>query len=148
MHEDPKESSNYGSVSADLACQSADADRSSCSESDLEKRRAYNRDRSRRLRLDPAYREKEHWSFIKRAYNLTKDQWIALFEKQGKVCACCGTSDPGSKLGWHTDHDHDTNTVRGILCHHCNIILGCIRDSAERAEILGHKLTTYLGLHG
>lgn len=50
---------------------------------------------------------------------------------QGNCCAICFRKSPG-KLGWATDHDHSTNSVRGILCHPCNRGIGMLGDCAER----------------
>lgn len=45
----------------------------------------------------------------------------------------CGNNDPGNKYqGWHTDHIHGTKIVRGILCHHCNLMLGNAKDDPQR----------------
>ena len=38
------------------------------------------------------------------------------------------------------DHCHRRNLFRGWLCHNCNCILGCVRDSAK----ILHKLADYL----
>jgi len=61
-------------------------------------------------------------------YGITVAQRDALFEAQGKKCAICGSADQKSKSGWHTDHDHKTGKVRGILCQPCNLMLGAIDD--------------------
>jgi hypothetical protein len=53
-------------------------------------------------------------------YSLTLEQWETMFAAQGKACKICSATDPGSKGGWHTDHDHSTGKVRGILCQPCN----------------------------
>lgn len=83
---------------------------------------------------DPEQRDKDRWSGIKRNYGLSKDQWLLLFAAQGNRCACCGSIAPRSKNGWHTDHDHVTNKLRGIVCHPCNVMLGAARDSVEILE--------------
>jgi hypothetical protein len=69
----------------------------------------------------------------------------ALLEKQGGVCAICGTNTSDHKNGWHTDHDHDLpkghpNFIRGILCYRCNFGLACLGDN--RAGI--RRALTYL----
>jgi hypothetical protein len=57
-------------------------------------------------------------------YSLTKKQWDDLFMSQGNKCGICKTTEAGHPHGWNTDHDHETNKVRGILCHECNLALG------------------------
>ncbi len=59
----------------------------------------------------------------KNKYGITTPEWEALLGSQGHRCAICKTDDPG-KSNWHTDHDHDTGDVRGILCMSCNNKLG------------------------
>lgn len=64
---------------------------------------------------------------LRQAFNLTEKQWQAILDHQGGVCAICKrTLRPGSH--WHTDHDHKTGLVRGILCSQCNRALGKIED--------------------
>lgn len=68
---------------------------------------------------------RERRKHLKRKYDKTPEQISEMFEQQGRVCKICKTDHPGNKTGqWHTDHDHVTKIVRGILCHHCNISLG------------------------
>lgn len=110
-----------------------------------------NRDRinanRRRRRADPAYRERENAKdrarhpdrWIRTHYGLTREQWDALLAAQGGRCAICGRSDPlgiGLKNGFHVDHDHACcpgkrscgDCVRGLLCNHCNPMLGHADD--------------------
>lgn len=66
-----------------------------------------------------------------------------MFAAQGCVCAICGANAPGGHGGWHTDHCHNTDRVRGILCHHCNLMLGNARDNNHTLA----KAIDYLGKH-
>ena len=52
----------------------------------------------------------------------------ALLRKQKGKCAICKRRKPDTKQGWHTDHDHKTERVRGILCRRCNHRLGVVED--------------------
>ena len=59
----------------------------------------------------------------------------ALYERQGGRCIC------GATLGdrWHTDHDHATGRIRGLLHHYCN------RHFLPWVARVGlDRLTTYL----
>ena len=78
---------------------------------------------------DPNHRAVQRWKWILRNYSMTREQWLAMFAAQGSRCGCCRSTDPGSRRSWHTDHDHTTKKVRGIVCHDCNIMLGGARDS-------------------
>ena len=59
------------------------------------------------------------------------------------VCQCCGADSPGSRYGWHLDHDHETNTFRGIICSRCNTMLGMAKDSILRLESGIRYLTNF-----
>lgn len=73
-------------------------------------------------------------------YNLTLGQWGRLFQKQGECCAICGAKTPGSGE-WHSDHDHVTGKLRGILCRACNNGLGNFRDSLGALQAAFDYLT-------
>jgi hypothetical protein len=85
-------------------------------------------------------------SWLRRRYGLTADQHAAILAAQGSRCACCGSLSPRHKMGWHTDHDHETGTVRGILCNYCNVTIGAMGDAAdsirERSAMFLHYLAT------
>lgn len=61
-------------------------------------------------------------------YGISPERYAEMLAEQGDRCAICGTDTPAGKGGWHTDHDHATNRVRGLLCHHCNLLLGHAKD--------------------
>lgn len=64
-------------------------------------------------------------------YNITKEEYTALQEKQSNRCAiCCKQSTKSLAI----DHDHKTGKVRGLLCFSCNIILGHVKDNIELLE--------------
>lgn len=71
---------------------------------------------------------------LKQKYNMTIEEWETLFNVQGRCCANpkCRSTEPKDIRGyWHTDHDHLTERVRGILCRKCNLALGYVNDSTE-----------------
>jgi hypothetical protein len=65
-----------------------------------------------------------------RYYGISLDERNAMFAQQGARCAICKT-DKGSSKDFHVDHCHKTGVVRGILCRHCNHVLGHARDNTE-----------------
>jgi hypothetical protein len=75
--------------------------------------------------------EQERWRRIKTKYNLTQGEWEDIFESQGRRCAICGTTEPNSSYNWHTDHNHDTGKVRGILCCNCNRAIGFLNNPSH-----------------
>lgn len=79
----------------------------------------------------PETKKKNRASRLLKKYGLTSDQFDELLRQQNFRCAICESTEPSGTGIWHIDHDHQTNKVRGILCHHCNVALGSVRDSAR-----------------
>jgi hypothetical protein len=79
-------------------------------------------------------------------YGITVEQYNDMVEVQGGRCAICNKIPTGKN---HTsqrlavDHDHATNTVRGLLCGTCNTTIGMIED---RPELLD-RMRRYLAKH-
>ena len=79
---------------------------------------------------------------LKRAFNLDEEEYDALIEAQGGICACCGNKetllDPRSnrprKLA--IDHCHVTGRVRALLCAACNTAFGLLNEDPFRIEAL------------
>ncbi len=76
-------------------------------------------------------------------YGITVEQYNALLQSQGNVCAVCQEpetvinatkSGKVSLLG--VDHDHATGKVRGLLCQRCNQALGLLNDEQTTIESL------------
>lgn len=67
-----------------------------------------------------------NWN-LQSKYGLSSEEWDYLFLSQGRRCAACHTKDFGQN-GPMTDHNHITGQLRGILCHHCNIVVGYVEN--------------------
>lgn len=65
-------------------------------------------------------------SRLKNWYGLTHTDYDCMVRSQNGKCAICQLV-PESKL--RVDHDHSTNLIRGLLCHHCNLVLGHAKDN-------------------
>lgn len=91
---------------------------------------------------------------LKKEYGLTLEQYDAMKAAQGGKCAICDrthsqlqpTKIQGDRL--HVDHDHKTGKVRGLLCHHCNMVLGHLGDNIERMQTAIRYLQFHREQHG
>lgn len=77
-------------------------------------------------------KRKMDWHYRSK-YGITVAERDRLFEEQGKRCRLC-RSDSSSRKGFHVDHCHATQKIRGIVCHSCNLLLGHSRDSIAILE--------------
>jgi 5-methylcytosine-specific restriction endonuclease McrA len=61
-------------------------------------------------------------------FGLTVEQYDAMHEAQGGVCAICKQPETSSRGGkvyrLAVDHNHNTGEVRGLLCFKCNSAMG------------------------
>lgn len=75
----------------------------------------------------PGYVRKQwrEWK-LRRAYGIGVVEYERLFMLQGGLCAICGRADLKFRLA--VDHDHVSNSVRGLLCSCCNQGIGHFRD--------------------
>lgn len=62
---------------------------------------------------------------------ITKGVVKAYAEARGNKCDICGSDFATSHRSPHLDHDHKTNTPRGVLCRGCNHGIGNFKDSPE-----------------
>lgn len=72
-----------------------------------------------------------------RKYGVTPEEYDALWEMQGGICAICKQPETargrnGAICELSVDHDHEGGTVRGLLCKACNMGLGQFRDDPAR----------------
>ena len=93
------------------------------------RRRVYCSSECGKKALSLRQRETNRETQLKR-YGLTPDGFDAMLAGQGGACAIC--SGQVTARGWHVDHCHETGTVRGILCHQCNVGLGHFKDDPVR----------------
>jgi len=98
---------------------------------------AYRRAR----RLEPDVKRRERAGHLMRKFGITLEQYEAMLEAQGGVCAICGRA-PGD-ISLHVDHDHSTGRIRALLCFPCN---NALADLREDPDIVG-KALAYLVTH-
>jgi hypothetical protein len=90
------------------------------------------------------YKQSVRNSVLKAKYGMTTEDYEALFDSQGRLCAVCKSPKSRGFGRMHVDHCHKTGNVRGILCQPCNTSLGKCNDDPE----ILRKLAEYLEVHG
>lgn len=84
-----------------------------------------------RLRYRDNTRRAKHYKLTS-TYGITIDQYEGMLESQGNCCAICKGLEPGGNgYKFYVDHNHETKEVRGLLCHHCNFLLGYAKENRE-----------------
>lgn len=74
-----------------------------------------------------AYRRKAERKRKLKTYGLTEESYMDLLAVQSFLCGICKKPNM-NKRDFHVDHCHETSIVRGVLCHHCNVMLGHAKD--------------------
>lgn len=88
---------------------------------------------------------------IKSRFNLEEQKLRDLMDEQKGCCAICDESlvDPSkdSTKQYGIDHNHNTGEVRGLLCLHCNAMLGQAMDSPS-VLLAGYNYLINNGYYG
>lgn len=116
---------------------------------DPEKRREYHRKWLQQKKAEymagwrSTHRENIKRNYLKRAFGITVEEAVSMWEKQGCACAVCstplrtpaeyGTIDERGAMA-HVDHNHATGEIRGILCDKCNRGIGYLKDSVANLQ--------------
>jgi len=95
-------------------------------------------------RCSACQKERRPAAHLMHVYGLTLEEHDEMLKKQGGTCAneaCNYGLDEDHKL--FVDHCHETDTVRGLLCHWCNSAEGFLKSDPEVAK----GLTKYMRKH-
>lgn len=65
---------------------------------------------------------------LKTKFGITRIEYDAWLKRQHFKCAICRTHMNLLSRSLAVDHDHETGTVRGLLCSACNTALGLIKE--------------------
>lgn len=89
-----------------------------------------------KYRKTEKYRKALRNRWYRNRYGISLLVYDTLLEKQNNVCAICfqperGKNTKGVIKPLAVDHCHQTGKVRGLLCSHCNSILGQAKDNIE-----------------
>lgn len=85
---------------------------------------------------------------LKSNYGLTPEQYDAMLDAQGGVCAICKRPERAKRQGvvlrMPVDHCHETGRIRALLCHSCNRAIGLFGEDVGLMEsaiqyLLRHK---------
>ena len=74
--------------------------------------------------------ERKRAANIKYRYGMSLEEYEAMLQRQGGVCAICYEKCASGKP-LSVDHCHATGALRGLLCSHCNHGLGKFKDDVE-----------------
>lgn len=83
-------------------------------------------------------------------YGLTHDTYMDMYEAQDGVCYIC--KEKQEPIRWKgkdarqylcVDHDHETGSVRKLLCNRCNFVVGAM----EKTPALFEKYVDYVHEH-
>jgi Recombination endonuclease VII len=90
----------------------------------------------------------EHLYDMRAKFGLTIQQYTQLYNEDTE-CWVCGAKNSiilGKEVRLVIDHDHDKtgpDSIRGILCHHCNLAIGYAEDNPAMLRRMADYLERY-----
>ena len=92
--------------------------------------------RERYRRKNPDKTKDKTWrDHLRRHYGISVEEYILMLAEQNGVCLVC-KRHPLQVGKLHVDHDHSTDTLRGLLCGSCNRALGLLGEDPQRIRSL------------
>lgn len=76
--------------------------------------------------------ERARWEDIRKNFGLSRTEYEALWNAQRGCCAICLRHQNEFPRYLAVDHDHQTNTIRGLLCSSCNVAIGLLGEDTTR----------------
>lgn len=101
-------------------------------EAEAKRKEHYQREKEAIKRTNLAYSKSDKGIYTRRIrnlrkfYGLSEEMYSERLDYQRGCCAVCGESLSENP---HVDHNHKTGEVRGILCSHCNHMIGNAKDN-------------------
>jgi hypothetical protein len=89
-----------------------------------QRRKYVNRKKKRYANNPELYRD----SRLKNMYGITLEDYNSKLEEQEGKCAICKCTQ---EKNFHVDHNHETGQVRGLLCSHCNHMIGKAKEDVQ-----------------
>lgn len=87
-----------------------------------------------------AHRDENRSRMLRQRYGITWKDKVQMYGEQKGLCKLCNEPLPEDIGKCQVDHDHETDSVRGLLHHRCNLFLGYLEQDEEFLE----KALTYL----
>ncbi len=92
---------------------------------EIKARRNSEEKRQARRAYRVANKEHRRDKGLQRKYGISLADYNRMFAEQGGCCKICGKQESrGRNKKLVVDHNHANGKVRGLLCHHCNVVLG------------------------
>jgi len=66
---------------------------------------------------------------LKNRFGITLVEYNQFLHKQNNKCALCFIDQQNCSKAFAVDHNHITGKIRGLLCHPCNVGLGCFKEN-------------------
>jgi hypothetical protein len=96
----------------------------------------------RKRNEDPRIKERSTDTYLRRKYGIGLNDKKIMYASQRGLCEIC--AEPMSTLtDANVDHHHGSGAVRALLCHHCNVSIGLLKEDVERIK----KVIGYLEKH-
>jgi hypothetical protein len=83
-------------------------------------------------------KRKSRRNHLKNLYGMTPEEYQEKFATQNGLCAICRKPETktlrGELISLATDHDHETDRLRDLLCHRCNSLIGLAGEDVAVLE--------------